>query len=46
MRKIKEFDATNEDELLEQVMLWPKVDKEWDKGWKMVEPKTEYNLCQ
>ncbi len=39
MRKIKEFDAKNEDELLEQVMLWPKVDKEWDKGWKRIESK-------
>jgi hypothetical protein len=39
MRKIKEFNAKDEDELLEQVMLWPKVDKEWDKGWKRIEPK-------
>ena len=36
-RKIKEFNAKNEDELLEQVMLWPKVDKDWDKGWKRIE---------
>lgn len=39
MKKIKEFSAANEDELLEQVMLWPNVDKEWDKGWKRIEPK-------
>ena len=39
MRKIKEFDAIDEDELLEQVMLWSKVDKEWDKGWERIEPK-------
>ncbi len=39
MRKIKEFIAKDEDELLEQVMLWPKVDKEWDKEWKRVEQK-------
>ena len=46
LKTIKEFNVANEDELYEQVMSWPKVDKEWDKGWKMVEPKTEYNLCQ
>lgn len=39
LKTIKEFNAKDEDELLEQVMLWPKVDKEWDKGWKRIEPK-------
>lgn len=44
MRKIKEFYAKDEDELLEQVMLWPKFDKEWDKGWERVEPKKNKGL--
>ena len=42
-RKIKEFNAKDEDELLEQVMLWPTVEKEWDNGWKWIEPKK--NVC-
>ena len=44
MRKIKEFNAKDEDELLEQVILWPKFDEEWEKGWILIEPnRTEYN---
>ena len=44
LKTIKEFNVANEDELYEQVMSWPKVDKEWDKGWKRIEPKKNISM--
>ena len=42
-RKIKEFSAKDDDELLEQVILWPKFDEEWKKGWVLIEPNRTDN---
>ena len=38
MTKIKEYNIDDEDELLEAIMLEPETDKDWDKGWTLIEP--------
>lgn len=38
MTKIKEYNIEDEDKLLEAIMLEPETDKDWDKGWRLIDP--------
>jgi hypothetical protein len=39
MNDLKNFEVKDEDELLEQVILWIESDEEWYKGGELVYPK-------